>query len=609
MTELELKKQEKAQKCANELYKSLIKRAEFAPRGTCPVELAGAYIRMCLAQSCGKCVPCRIGLNVLYELSEKILDGKGSVDDLALMEETAKTIRDSADCAIGFEAASAFLEILAGFYDDYISHAQHGVCAAGFGSIPCTSLCPADVDVPGYIALVKAGRCADAVKLIRKDNPFVASCALVCEHPCESGCRRGIIDDAVNIRAIKRAAVEGAGKVPVRRCAEQTGKSVAVIGAGPAGLTCAYFLSLMGHKATVYEKRLKTGGMLRYGIPSYRLPDKWLDSDIETIISAGVEIKTGIEIGKNITLDELKSKNDAVYISIGAHTDKKLRIEGEDARGVMSAVELLRSVGEENAPDFTGKRVVVVGGGNVAMDASRTSMRLGANNVKCIYRRRITDMTALADEIDGAMAEGCEVIQLMSPVRVETDGEKVAALIVKPQISGEYDRGRPRPIESGEPERRIECDVIIVAVGQDVESEHFMESGIPTRWGLITANSKGTVVSRDGGIFSGGDCVTGPATVIRAVEAGKVASRNIDTYLGFSHKITCDVEIPEPDYHVKCACGRINTKERPESERKNDFNLMEDPMTQEEVLRECARCLRCDRFGLASLKGGRKPQW
>lgn len=269
-----------AQKKVDELYATLGRRRGASPFGSCPVNLTASFVQLCLAQSCGKCVPCRVGLDRLHALLEKILDGRGTTDDLRAVRRSAAAIYDSADCAIGFEAARLVLDGLEAFRDDYMSHIENGVCTAAFDAVPCVAGCPANVDVPGYIALIREERYADAVRLIRKDNPFPGVCGLICEHPCEKHCRRQIVDDSINIRGLKRYAVERAGIVPTPPCAPFNGKTVAVIGGGPAGLTAAYYLQLKGYHVTVFEKHKRLGGMLRYGIPSYRLPDDDLDRDI-----------------------------------------------------------------------------------------------------------------------------------------------------------------------------------------------------------------------------------------------------------------------------------------------------------------------------------------
>ena len=322
MSRLRITPWENAQRTVDDLYADMERRISAAPCGNCPVELTSAFLKLCLAQSCGKCVPCRIGLDRLADLLDRLLDGQGSQEDLETILRTAHTIVDSADCAIGFEAAQMVLDGYVAFQDDYLAHVTQGSCTANFKSVPCVELCPAHVDAPGYISLVGEGRYADAIRLIRKDNPFPSVCALVCEHPCESHCRRTIVDSPLNIRGIN------------------------------------------------------------------------------SILSTGVEVQTDCDIGTDITLEQLRQDYDSVYMAIGASKHKGLGIPGEDAKGVLSAIELLDSTIRVEKPDFTGKDVVIIGGGNVAMDATRTSMRLGAKSVRCVYRRRISDMTALMEEIE-----------------------------------------------------------------------------------------------------------------------------------------------------------------------------------------------------------------
>ncbi len=600
---------DEVQKTVNGIYEDVTKRMTASPEGNCPLELTAAFLRLCLAQSCGKCVPCRVGLERMYSIHEKILSGEGALTDLALLERTARTVADTSDCAIGFESAGIVKKSLSAFRRDYLAHIKNNRCTEEFASVPCKEGCPAHVDIPGYIALIGAGRYADAVRLIRKDNPFASVCGLVCEHPCERHCRRGIVDDAINVRGLKRFAIDNAGVVPAPGKADDTGKTVAVIGGGPAGLSAAYYLSLMGHKVTVFEKRTKLGGMLRYGIPCYRLPDEYLDRDIDIILSTGVEVKYGVNVGTDLTLEALRKDYDAVYVSIGAHSDNKLRIDGENSHGVISAVKLLGDVGDGRAPDFSGKRVVVVGGGNVAMDATRTSMRLGAASVKCVYRRRIADMTALPEEIEGAVAEGCEMVQLMSPVRIEADEAGfVKSLVVKPQISGPYEKGRPKPVDADMPEVKIECDIIIVAIGQRIDSAAFEKAGVAANRGAFITKED-TAIGNMNGVFAGGDCVSGPATVVRAIESGKVAAANIDKYLGYTHLISVDVEIPEATNRYTPAHGRAVMQEREADVRKNDFELMEKEMSAECAALECSRCLRCDHYGCGAARGGRTTTW
>ncbi len=611
MSRLDIKSPSRAETVVENLYRDMERRIAASPPGLCPVDMALSFLRLCHAQSCGKCVPCRIGLGQLSLLLEQVLSGTATMSTLVTIEKTARTIVNTADCAIGRDAARLVVDGLEGFRDDYEEHILHHRCLAGLKyPVPCVALCPAGVDIPGYMALVGEGRCADAVRLIRKDNPFPTACAYICEHPCEARCRRNMIDDAINIRGLKRYAVDHAGEVPQPACAPATGKKVAIVGGGPSGLSCAYYLTLMGHKVTVYEEAKQLGGMLRYGIPNYRFPRHLLNAEIESILSLGIEVHTGITVGKDIWIEDLQKEYDCLYIAIGAHQDKKTGIPGEDSVNVMSAVEMLRDIGDDIMPDFSGKKVVVIGGGNVAMDVTRSSIRLGAEKVTCVYRRRVADMTALPDEVTGAMAEGAEIMTLAAPVRIEADEEGVAkALWVQPQIIGEVDKaGRPRPGNADLPEVRLEADIIVVAIGQGIEISGFDAAGVPIKRGTFVAGLSGQVGDMDN-VFAGGDCVTGPATAIRAIAAGKVAAANIDEHLGYRHEITVDVEIPSPKLNNRAPHGRINTTEREAGQRRCDFEDIECGLTQEGAVTEASRCLRCDHFGYGIFKGGRVEKW
>ena len=610
MSRLSIETPGHAQTVVEGLYRDVERRISASPPGLCPVDMALSFLRLCHAQTCGKCVPCRIGLGQLTSLLEQVLDSTAEPETIDLIEKTARVILDTADCAIGYEAARMVLQGVQGFRDDYLSHVESGRCLFGLNQpVPCVALCPAGVDIPGYIALVRAGRYDDAVRLIRKDNPFPTVCGYVCEHPCEARCRRRMVDDAVNICGIKRFACDHATNTTPPPCAPATGKRIAIIGGGPCGLSAAYFLALMGHSVDVYDQRPQLGGMLRYGIPDYRLPVDRLDSDINFILSTGITVHTNTAIGRDIPFTEIENQYDAVYIAIGAHNDKKLGIDGESSPGVYSAVQLLRDIGEGRIPDFQNKRVCVIGGGNVSMDATRTAIRLGAQHVTCVYRRRVTDMTALAEEIEDAQSEGCQILPLQAPDHIETDENgRVTALWTRPQIISEYGAdGRPRPKDAQQPRFRIPCDIVIVAIGQAIDAKPF-EQVTPVVRGKIQAESDAFVPNTPH-VFAGGDAVTGPATVIRAVAAGKVAAANIDQHLGFHHMITADVEIPPAHLTNSPACGRVELRNRPLAGCIDNFDLVKCGMSEEEAQQETSRCLRCDHFGYGIFKGGRTSKW
>ena len=610
MSRLKIASPTKADIIMEGLYKDLERRIEASPPGLCPVDMARAFLELCHAQTCGKCVPCRIGLGQLKNFIEDVLNGKATMETLDIMEQTALSIMESADCALGYEAANMVYKGLIGYRDDYIEHIEHGRCTCTYNQpVPCVALCPAHVDIPGYVALVGEGRYADAIRLIRKDNPFPTTCGFICEHPCEARCRRNMVDDAVNIRGLKRVAADFAGEVEPPKCAPSTGKKIAILGGGPGGLSAAYYLQLMGHQTTVFEMLPELGGMLRYGIPNYRLPKDRLDEDINAILKTGVEVKHGIKIGVDISMQELREQYDAVLITIGASTDKKLGLEGEDAEGVLSAVQFLRNIGKKQITDLTGKEVAVIGGGNVSMDAVRTAKRLGAKKVSIVYRRRVADMTALPSEIEGAIAEGIEVQTLKAPARLDIDeNNHIKGLYVTPQMISSIRDGRASVKATGEPDLYIPCDFLVVAIGQNIETAHFEEAGIPVSRGKIKADASGAFENMPG-VFSGGDCASGPASVIKAIAAAKVVAANIDEYLGYHHVISCDVEIPEAPHHDRTPCGRVNLTEREACERVKDWDGCENCMTEKEAKQEASRCLRCDHFGYGIFKGGRERLW
>ena len=580
------------------------------PPGTCPLTVQYSLLVSSMNQTCGKCVPCRDGLPQLASLLKKVLDGEGTPETLEQIRFMAEMIHESADCAIGYQSAGEVLKSLDQFKMEYESHIRDHVCPSDVGQkVPCINLCPAHVDIPGYIALIGEERYADCINLIRKDNPLPTSCAMICEHPCENRCRRRLLDDAINIRGLKKFAVDQipVDQVKVPEHLPSTGKSIGIIGGGPAGLTAAYFLALMGHEVVIYERQPALGGMLRYGIPNYRFPKDRLDEDINGILSAGdIEVKYDTHIDTAEKIRQVQSAHDAIFVAIGAQVGKKLRLDGVDANNVESAVDMLDRVGKGHRPDYTGKTVCVIGGGNVAMDAARSALRCGADDVRVIYRRRQEDMTALDSEIESAMQEGIEFMTLQAPKAIEKDENgNCAALYVQPQMIGPYDRaGRPSPLDAKKDQLRIPCDAVLIAVGQDIVSAPFEEFGMPANRGVFQGNLDTTIDDMPG-VFVGGDCATAPATAIRAIAAGKVAARNIDEYLGYHHTQPCDVEAPLPKENTRIQIGRANITERPAYIRKHDFEHVENAYTYEEAMQESSRCLRCDHYGCGVLKGGR----
>lgn len=578
------------------------------PPGICPLTVQLSLLTASKNQTCGKCVPCRDGLPQLEKLLTSVLEGDADMGTLDQIRELATLIRDTSDCAIGYRTAEEVLLGLDHFKMEYESHVKtHRCCPDRGQKVPCVNMCPAHVNVPAYIGLIRNEDYAGAVNMIRRDNPFPTACAMICEHPCENRCRRTLIDAPINIRGLKKYAVDQAAADTVRvpKANMSSGKKVSIIGGGPSGMTAAYFLGLMGHKVTVYERHSKLGGMLRYGIPNYRFPKDRLDEDINAILTAGdIDVKYNSHIDTKEKIEEIYLQSDAMYVAIGAQTGKKLRLEGLDAGNVESAVAMLDRIGDGIIPDYTGQSVIVIGGGNVAMDAARSAVRCNAKDVCIVYRRRQDDMTALDSEIESAIMEGIELITLRAPTKIEKDEDgNVKSLIVQPQRIGSYKRGRPAPLDSSLDRETLPCQQILIAVGQDIVSAPFEEFGMAADRGVFRAGLDTEVKDMDG-VFVGGDCATAPSTAIRAIAAGKVAAYNIDEYLGYHHKLPCEVEVPPARENNRVPTGRANITERPAYIRKHDFEHVENKYTYEEAMQECDRCLRCDHFGCGILKGG-----
>ncbi len=580
------------------------------PPGMCPLTLYRSLLHISMNQSCGKCVPCRDGLVEVDYYLKSILNGDADENTLALMESKCRMISETADCAVGVVGANLILDSLTQFADEYESHIKNRKCVENvIQTTPCITLCPAHVDVPGYIALIREEKYSDAVKVIRNKNPFPTACAFVCEHPCERKCRRTLVDDPINIRGLKKYAVDNANADTVDNPEPnvKTGKKIAVVGAGPSGMTAAYYLALMGHAVDVYEEHEKAGGMLRYGIPEYRLPKERLDQDIAAIIKAGdISMHYNIKIGRDLSFEELRKNHDAVFLGLGAQLGNLMPMENANAKNVIAAADFLQLVANGDAPDLTGKKVALIGGGNVAMDAARTTVRLGAGSVHVFTRKR-DDYTALREEIGGAMQEGVRFRTLLSFLHIETDKEtnEVRSVWLQPEIVSEYDEyGMMTTEHSSNYPYRFTCDYLIIAVGQRSDVADFEKEGVPVNRGRIVADEM-CMVSDMEGVFSGGDCVTGPSTAINAIAAGQVAAANIDEYLGYHHKIGGKPEIP-PAYPINCvATGRAEIEEKDPFERKDTFDHVELSMTPEEAMCEAGRCLRCDHYGCGVLEGGR----
>ena len=600
MSRLDIKTPSKAQTVVDNLYRDVERRIAASPPGLCPVDMSLTFLQLCHAQTCGKCVPCRIGLGQLTKLIEMVLDGEADLSTLAIIEKTAHSIVNTADCAIGRDAARLVVDGLEGFRDDYIEHIEHHRCLASLAlPVPCVALCPAGVDVPGYMALVGEGRCADAVRLIRKDNPMPTACAYICEHPCEARCRRNMIDAPLNIRGLKRYAVDHAGDVPQPECAPATGKTVAVIGGGPSGLSCAYYLALMGHKVVIFEERKQLGGMLRYGIPNYRFPREKLDAEINSILSLGIEAHTDVTVGKDITFEQLQQEYDCLYIAIGAHQGKGAGIPGEHSKNVMSAVEMLRGIGDGDMPDFTGKHVVVIGGGNVAYDTARSAKRLGAATAQVFCLEDAETMPADKEEVEDGAAEGVSTNPGWGPVEVLTDAAGAATGVVFKQCLSVMNDGKFAPTFDEDNRISVKADYVIAAAGQGVILPEKVEGELAkiTHARGITGRLAGHTDLPY--VFAGGDCLGAGRllNVVTCVSAGKVAAGSIDAYLGGNGQVVA------PKSGERLKTHELNEEPVPRAEEKYVpyRTVSDDPfapcyrgLSDEEAHCEAGRCLRCD---------------
>jgi NADH-quinone oxidoreductase subunit F len=522
----------------------------------------------------------------------------------------AKTIKTTALCGLGQTAPNPVLTTLRYFKEEFEAHVIDKTCPAKvckrLTPAPCQDTCPAGIDVPSYVALISWGRYQESLDLIRKDNPFPAICGRVCTHPCESNCKRGETDKPISIKSLKRFVADyekKVGRKPVTPVGITQREKVAVIGAGPAGLTCAHDLALKGYGVTVFEALPVPGGMLTMGIPDYRLPREEVDAEINDIVSLGIELRTNATIGKDITLEDLRKEYEAMFVGVGAWKSLNLNIPGEgEFEGFLDCVTFLKNVnlGKREKP---GDKVVVIGGGNAAIDAARTSIRLGAKEVNLVYRRSREEMPASKEEVDEAEHEGVRINYLAAPVRVLGKGGIVTGLECIRTELGEPDvTGRRRPVPVQGSEFVISTDVIIPAIGQEPDLSFLGEgSGIKvSKWNSMEVDPD-TLQTNVHGIFAGGDAVTGPATVIEAIAAGQKAAVVMDNYLR-RDELTKGQKIPKPRMLIDLVeiTEEMETYVRPEmpaidiEERRKSFKEAELGFEEEVAVCESKRCLRCD---------------
>ena len=556
---------------------------------------------------------CPVGTKIMLEVLTRITQGQGQEGDIEYLVELGQEIKRSALCGLGQTAPNPVLSTIRYFRDEYEAHIRDKRCPAGVCQdlvySPCQNECPAGQNVPAYVSLIGERRFEEALEVILDRNPFPSVCGRVCDHPCESKCRRSQIDDPVAIRELKRFAADymAAEGIPSaiydRLRVETDGQKpkVAIVGSGPAGLSCAYFLARLGYRPTVFEKLPVAGGMLAVGIPEYRLPKDVLQRELEFIEKMGVEIRTGVSIGEDITIPKLHQQGyEAIFIGVGAHHGRKLNIPGE-AVGVVDAVDFLREVNLNGGQARVGQRVAVLGGGNAALDAARTALRLGADEVTIVYRRTRNEMPAQRAEIEDAVAEGVKLELLAAPGQVISQDGTLKGLECLRMCLGEFDRSgrrRPEPVEDSR--FRLDVDLVISAIGQSPDTTSLLN-------GLgLELNRDGTIkVDKDGRttvpyIFAGGDAVTGPATVIWAIAAGERAAVAIDQYLSkddskaYPWRETRPPDIPFDPEAEPAPYGRLETTKLAPDERRCLFAEVEAACTREAAVQEALRCLRCE---------------
>jgi NADH-quinone oxidoreductase subunit F len=575
---------------------------------TCMVDTARYFMDFIQDESCGKCVACRVGTKRMLEVLERITRGEGQEGDIELLEELGGVIKDSAMCGLGQTAPNPVLSTIKYFRDEYEEHIRKKYCRAGVCSdlfiSPCENSCPANVNIPGYLSLIAAGRFIDAYNLVRQENPLPAICGRICTHPCERRCRRGTVDEAVAVCDLKRFVSDYAMKHEATYfhdiiCAKN-GQRVAIIGAGASGLTCGYYLARTGYEVDIYERESVAGGVLAYGIPEYRLPSDILQHEVNNIRRSGVNIILDTEVGKDIGFKELRAMYDAIYVATGTQIPQKVNVPGEDLKGVLPGINFLKDVKLYNSVDLTDHVVAVIGGGNTAIDSARTALRLGAKKVIILYRRTRDMMPAYDVEIEEALHEGVELHELVSPVRFIAGKHGRVAKIecVRRRLSNFDNKGRRNTSHIEGSNFIIDVDTVITAVSQYSDLPFVPKEDIGvTPWGTFIVDSE-TQMTTMPGVFAGGDVSRGPDEVIRAIADGKNAARSIDLYLNGSGVLNKGekIDIPEIiDQDEIVSHDRFPMEMLPLEQRVNSFDEVVLGYHKLNAIAEAMRCLHCDR--------------
>ena len=575
----------------------------------CMVDVARYFIEFTHSESCGKCVPCRVGLNKALRILNAITEGNGTPEHLNLLDELVRMIRECSLCGLGQSAPNPVLTTIRHFREEYEDHILARRCRAGvcqeLALSPCENSCPLRMNIPRFLELYQEGRIDDAFESVILDNPLPASTGRICQHPCDNRCRRQSFDEPVNMREVHRFIADSIYQSErfesmVERIAAHklspTGRKVAVAGSGPTGLTAAFYLTMLGHDVTIFEEHSEAGGMLRFAIPEYRLPKSVLRRELDLIERIGVKTVFNTRVGFDLPLNELASRFDAVFLSIGTWKESWLHLPGTELKGVYTALPFLEAVAKHE-PVSPGSRVTIIGGGNAAIDSARTVLRMGSS-ATILYRRERKDMPAIDEEIQAAEDEGVRFVFLAAPHRIigGREGTVKAIEIVKTRL-GEYDKsGRKRPILTDEVQR-FDCDSVIMAVGETFDLDFCRASGLELKEEGTIVVDRFTLETSRPGFYAGGDVITGASNVSNAMGGGKQAARKIDERLMGEER--WEKLFPEFKYS-RTAPGEPSLSRRhtahdvPAKTRVRSQVEVVAGLDSEEALEECRRCLRCD---------------
>jgi NADH-quinone oxidoreductase subunit F len=575
----------------------------------CMVDVARYFVEFTNSESCGKCIPCRVGLNKCLRILNRITAGAGRMQHLETLDELSRYIRDCSLCGLGQTAPNPVLTTMRHFRQEFEDHIVAHRCLAGICTelalAPCENSCPLHMNIPRFLQLYKEDRLEEAFESVIMDNPLPCSTGRVCQHPCDERCRRQTVDDAVNMREVHRFIADSVllsnrfeevvNRIAARKL-EPTGRKIAIAGAGPAGLTAAFYLALFGHDVTVFDSLPEAGGMLRFALPEYRLPKPVLRREVELIERLGVKFTFSTRIGIDISLNDLDDQFDAVCLAIGTWKESWVYLPGTELKGVFPALPFLESI-SKGEPVELGRKVVVIGGGNAAIDSARTARRMGAE-VVVVYRRERKDMPAIEEETAAAEEEGAKIAFLAAPHRIVGDARgRVKALEVVKTRLGEYDRsGRRKPVLTDEVQR-FDCDSVILAVGETVDLDFAKASGLQIKEsGTVEVNHFTLETSRPR-FFAGGDLVTGASNVSNAMAYGKQAARAIDEQLMDARRwemLFQPMQYEQTPPKAPSESRRHHPQSLPPARRATTFDEVVLELPAEEVHEECCRCLRCD---------------